>query len=59
MTLETHLLDGAYDLYDADIRVAFVKWLRPEERFDGLDPLRAQIARDCAEAEALFARMSL
>src|SRR5262245_48509974 len=37
VTIETHLLDGSYDLYGVDIRVAFVKWLRSEVRFDGLD----------------------
>ena len=49
VTVETHLLDGDYDLYGADIRLAFVKWLRPEVRFDGLDaapcPDRARLRR--------------
>ena len=30
MTIETHILDGHYDLYDQRVRLAFVKWLRPE-----------------------------
>ena len=59
VTIETHLLDGVYDLYGKDIRLAFVKWLRPEVRFDGLDALRAQIARDCADADALFGQMAI
>ena len=59
MTIETHILDGSYDLYGATIRVAFVKWLRPEQTFDGLAPLRDQIARDCATADALFAQMAI
>jgi riboflavin kinase/FMN adenylyltransferase len=59
VTIETHILDGVYDLYGATIRVAFVKWLRPEQMFDGLEPLRDQIARDCAEADALFAQMAI
>ncbi len=58
-TIETHLLDGARDLYGVRMRVAFVKWLRAQARYDGLDPLRAQIARDCAEADALFREMAL
>jgi riboflavin kinase/FMN adenylyltransferase len=57
VTIETHLLDGTYDLYDTQIRLAFVKWLRAELKFDGLEALRDQIARDCAEADALFAQM--
>ncbi len=59
VTIETHLLDGTYDLYDMTIRVAFVKWLREEQMFDGLDPLKDQIARDCAAADALFAQMAI
>jgi len=59
VTIETHLLAGGRDLYGQRLRLAFVKWLRGEERFDGLAPLKAQIARDCADAQALFAGMSL
>ncbi len=58
-TLETHLLDGTYDLYGRRLRVAFVKGIREQVRFDSLDALRAQIARDCDAASALFAQMTL
>lgn len=58
-TVETYILDGAHELYGARLRVAFVKYLRPELRFDGLPALQAQIALDCAEAEALFAQMAV
>ena len=59
VTVETHILDGSYDLYDRPMRLAFVKWLRGEVKFDGLDPLKAQIARDCADAAALFAQIAI
>ena len=59
MTVETHLLDGGRDLYGARLRLAFVRWMRPELKFDGLDPLRAQIAADCVEARALFERLEI
>lgn len=58
-TVETYILDGAHELYGARLRVAFVKYLRPELRFDGLPALQAQIALDCAGAEALFAQMAV
>jgi riboflavin kinase/FMN adenylyltransferase len=58
-TIETYILDGTYDLYGQRLRVAFVQYLRPEAQFDGLDALKAQIAADCADASALFARMAL
>ena len=59
LTVETHLLDGAHDLYGARMRLSFVRWLREEMKFDGLGPLRDQIARDAADARELFERMSI
>lgn len=59
VTVETHLLEGGRDLYGARLRLAFVRWMRPELKFDGLDPLRAQIAADCVEAQALFDRLEI
>jgi riboflavin kinase/FMN adenylyltransferase len=58
-TIETFLLDGAYELYGRRIRLAFVKWLRHELRFDGLDALKAQMAQDVAEARGLFDHLGL
>jgi riboflavin kinase/FMN adenylyltransferase len=61
LTVETHLLEAApdLDLYGARMRLAFIQWLREERRFEGLEPLRRQIAADCADARALFDRMAL
>ena len=58
-TVETFIIDGSHDLYDRQLRLAFVKWLRPELKFDGLEPLKAQMARDVAEASALFEQMAI
>jgi riboflavin kinase / FMN adenylyltransferase len=58
-TIETFLLDGSHDLYGRTMRLAFVKYLRPEVRFDGLEPLKAQMAHDCRDADALFARLAI
>ena len=58
-TVETFMLDGAHDLYGKRLRLAFVQWLRPEMKFDGLEALKAQMARDCAEAGTLFAQMAI
>jgi riboflavin kinase/FMN adenylyltransferase len=48
--MEAHLLGFAGDLYGRGVEVAFHRWLRAEQRFDGVDALKAQIARDCTEA---------
>ncbi|MEO1136398.1 MAG: bifunctional riboflavin kinase/FAD synthetase [Pseudomonadota bacterium] len=52
--LETYLFDFEGDLYGAEIDVAFVEFLRDEKKFDGLEPLKAQIAEDCERARALL-----
>jgi riboflavin kinase/FMN adenylyltransferase len=56
LRLEAHLLDFAGDLYGQRLRVAFIELLRPELRFDGLDALKAEIAKDCARARDVLAR---
>lgn len=48
--LELHIFDFEGDLYGRDIEVAFRRFLRPEQKFSGLEALKAQIALDCAEA---------
>ncbi|KAF0675780.1 bifunctional riboflavin kinase/FAD synthetase [Profundibacterium mesophilum] len=48
--LETHLFDFSGDLYGAQLSVALVAYLRPEERFESLDALIAQMDADSREA---------
>jgi riboflavin kinase / FMN adenylyltransferase len=53
--LEAHLLDFDDDLYGEPARVRFVSRLRPEVKFDSVDDLVDQIARDCDQARAVLA----
>jgi riboflavin kinase/FMN adenylyltransferase len=55
LRLETHIFDFSEDLYDREITVALHAYLRPEQKFPGLEALRAQIERDAAAARALLA----
>jgi len=55
LRLEAHLFDFSGDLYGQHLRVAFIERLRPEQRFGGLDALKAQIAEDCRQARAVLA----
>ena len=48
--LEAHLFDFSGDLYGKKLEVCFAKHLRPEVKFESLDALRAQIARDAQAA---------
>mgnify|MGYP002843325246 CR=1 FL=1 len=49
---ETFFFDFDGDLYGREIEVAFVEFLRDEQKFDGLEALKAQIAEDCLRARA-------
>ena len=53
--LETFVFDFSGDLYGEICSVSFFGHLRDELKFDGLDPLVAQIRRDEDEAKALLA----
>ncbi len=52
--LETFLFDFSGDLYGEICSVSFFGHLRDELKFDGLEPLVAQIKRDEEEARALL-----
>jgi riboflavin kinase/FMN adenylyltransferase len=52
--LETFLIDFAGDLYGQHLSVAFVDYLRPEMRFDGLPALIAQMAADVDRARSIL-----
>jgi len=52
--LETHLLEGTPDLYGKTIEIRFDAYLRGEQKFDSLENLKAQIARDAEMARNRF-----
>ncbi|WP_269531941.1 bifunctional riboflavin kinase/FAD synthetase [Chitinimonas sp. BJYL2] len=54
MSLEVHLLDFSGDIYGQHLRVDFLKKLRDEIKYEGLDPLIAQIRRDVDATRAWF-----
>jgi riboflavin kinase / FMN adenylyltransferase len=45
-TIEVNIFDFNEDLYGRELRVFVNKYLRGEEKFNGLDALKAQLARD-------------
>jgi riboflavin kinase/FMN adenylyltransferase len=53
--LETHVLDWRGNAYGRLIRVEFLRKLRDEAHYDGLDALVAQIRLDAAQARDHFA----
>ena len=55
--LETYLFDFKGDLYGQHLSIAFVDYLRPELKFDGLPGLLTQMATDCAQARDILATL--
>ena len=55
--LETFLFDFKGDLYGQHLSVAFVDYLRPELKFDGLEALITQMDADCARARMILSQL--
>jgi len=56
LLLEVHLLDASESLYGKQLSIDFHHFIRGEVRFDSLDELKAQIARDADAARTLLAK---
>lgn len=56
--VETTLLHFDGNLYGKQITVYFLEFLRPEQRFDSLEELKAQMSRDRAKAEKIWVSIS-
>src|ERR1700733_823205 len=52
--LELHLFDFDQQIYGEDIEVAFLAYLRPEQKFSGVAELQAQIQRDAEKARGVY-----
>ena len=53
LTVEAHLLDFDGDIYGEEVRLEFVRRIRPEMKFAGLDALKAQILADVTEVRRM------
>jgi riboflavin kinase/FMN adenylyltransferase len=53
---EVFLFDFSGDLYGRRMDVAFIAWLRPEQRFESVEALIDQMKNDSAQARAALAR---
>lgn len=55
LTVEVNLLDFHADIYGKEIRTELHAFLRKEQKFSGLDGLKAQLQQDEAHAREFFA----
>jgi riboflavin kinase/FMN adenylyltransferase len=53
--LEIHLFDFARDIYGNDLEVHFIRYLRPEKKFETVEALARQIEADVKQARQLSA----
>jgi riboflavin kinase/FMN adenylyltransferase len=51
--LEVYLLDFNRDIYGRDLELRFIRYLRPEQKFQNVDALVRQIERDVQQAREL------
>lgn len=54
MRSETCILGFSGDLYGKNVEVGLLQYLRPEQKFSGLDALTAQMTRDAEQSRAVF-----
>ncbi len=53
--LETFLFDFDGDLYGREIEIEFIAFVRPDQRFPGMEALMVQMDKDCHRARELLA----
>ena len=52
-TIEAHLLDFKENLYGQDVKLEFIEYLRPEEKYSSVQALLEQIQKDIAQTRLL------
>ncbi|MFC0781128.1 bifunctional riboflavin kinase/FAD synthetase [Flavobacterium sp. HJSW_4] len=53
-TIEVHLFDFDKDIYDQNIEVSLLHYIREEQKFSSLDALKAQLAQDKIDSLAFI-----
>ena len=54
-SIEVHFFDFNNDIYDQQITIYFIKYLREEQKFDSIELLKQQIANDETAARKAIA----
>lgn len=57
LIVEVHILDFNQDLYGKTVQLEFNKFLRAEQKFDGVEALCQQITADCAAARVCLRQL--
>ena len=57
--LEVHIFDFNKNIYDMELKVEFLKFIRPEKKFNNLDDLKSQLKKDCEIVKSIFSNDNL
>jgi riboflavin kinase/FMN adenylyltransferase len=57
-TIEAHLLDFDRNLYGQDVRLEFVEYLRPEEKYSSVQMLMEQIKKDIGQTRLIIGNLN-
>jgi riboflavin kinase/FMN adenylyltransferase len=52
--VESYILDFCQNVYEEELTVQFLDYIRPEQKFDSLDELQQQISSDIAYTEKYY-----
>ncbi len=58
ISLEVHLFDYHADLYETQLEIEFISYLRGEKKFDSIELLVEQIKKDCEQAINKFVKIN-
>ncbi len=53
--LEVHIFDFSENIYGLNVQVELIEYIRPEQKFSGLDALKNQITEDCIKIRNVLA----
>ncbi|MDY6402601.1 MAG: bifunctional riboflavin kinase/FAD synthetase [Bacteroidales bacterium] len=54
-TIETFIFDFNENIYDKEVRLQFIDYIREEKKFESADLLAVQIEKDCEDAKKILA----
>ena len=54
---EVHIFDFNEEIYDQELLIRVQAWLRPQEKYEGLDALKKQLAEDRRESLKRLSRV--
>lgn len=57
--IEVHVFDFKEDIYNKKVTLRFLSRLRDEQKFNGIEALKAQLSRDAAEAKEIYSKSKL